>query len=88
MLEYDFMMAKWSGQRLFGLTTAENMGCFPRGTIAGDLVCILWGGQTPYVLRPCGNGRYLLIGECYVHGFTDGEAMRIHGVEDEECTIQ
>lgn len=40
----------------------------------GDQVCILFGGNTPFVLRPC-NEYYQLVGECYIHGMMDGEAM-------------
>lgn len=30
---------------------------------------------TPIVFRPASNGRYQLVGECYVHGMMDGEIM-------------
>ena len=52
------------------LFTSENgyMGLAPPSTRAGDLVCVLLGGRTPYILRPDGKGYYRLIGECYVHG--------------------
>jgi hypothetical protein len=39
----------------------------------GDMVCILAGAQTPYILRKAGSGRQFLIGDCYVHGIMDGE---------------
>jgi hypothetical protein len=48
---------------------------FP-GMMAGDLVCVLFGGDVPYVLRPTEiEGQYLLIGECYVEELMEGEAM-------------
>ena len=39
-----------------------------------DLICVLFGGQTPFLLRPNGE-HYTLLGPCYVHGVMDGEAM-------------
>ncbi|MCJ1434727.1 hypothetical protein MMC27_004097 [Xylographa pallens] len=44
----------------------------------GDIVCVLFGGKMPFCLRPNGDGdRFLLVGECYMHGLMDGEAMRM-----------
>ena len=42
----------------------------------GDLVCILLGGNLPYLLRPKSDTIYQFLGECYVHGIMDGEAMK------------
>jgi hypothetical protein len=39
-----------------------------------DIVCVLFGGKMPFYLRPS-EDRYMLVGECYVHGFMDGEAV-------------
>lgn len=41
----------------------------------GDVVAIFYGCDLPYVLRPSRRGRYRLIGNCYVHGIMDGEAL-------------
>lgn len=44
----------------------------------GDLICVLFGGETPYILRKIGDGKaetYQLVGEAYVHGLMDGEAI-------------
>jgi hypothetical protein len=42
----------------------------------GDLVCIFFGAETPFLLRqaPC-RQNFTFLGECYVHGIMDGEAM-------------
>jgi hypothetical protein len=50
------------------------VGLAPESAEEGDLICILLGGQTPFVLRQAGD-HYTLIGPCYVHGIMDGEAM-------------
>ena len=41
---------------------------------AGDLVCIMNGSPTPFVLRKRGQD-FEFIGECYVHGIMYGEAV-------------
>ncbi|KAK6223971.1 hypothetical protein LQW54_000117 [Pestalotiopsis sp. IQ-011] len=41
----------------------------------GDIVCVLFGGKMPFCLRPLENGSYHLVGECYVHGFMEGQAI-------------
>ena len=45
-------------------------------------MCILLGGKVPYILREVGPGEHYFLGECYVHGIMDGEAMPKEGEED------
>ncbi|KAF2264863.1 hypothetical protein CC78DRAFT_580107 [Lojkania enalia] len=40
----------------------------------GDIICVLFGGKQPFCLRPFGHV-YRLVGECYVHGLMNGQAM-------------
>ncbi|KAL8702186.1 MAG: hypothetical protein Q9201_004541 [Fulgogasparrea decipioides] len=46
----------------------------PKECEEGDIVAILYGWDTPFILRPVPTG-YLLVGECYVHGIMHGEAI-------------
>jgi hypothetical protein len=39
------------------------MGIGPTGCANGDIVCVLLGGELPYVLRPVGNERYKTVGQ-------------------------
>lgn len=43
----------------------------------GDIICLMMGGDVPLVLRadPQDEGRYTFVGECYLHGFMDGEGL-------------
>ncbi|KAK3989410.1 heterokaryon incompatibility protein-domain-containing protein [Cladorrhinum sp. PSN332] len=62
--------------RAFCVTRSGYMALVPPGTVAGDLVCVLYGLNTPFILRRCVKGRSVnLVGEAYVHGMMDGEAM-------------
>jgi hypothetical protein len=72
------------------VTKTGYIGVGPKLTRAGDHVVVLYGGRTPFVLRPHQN-EYRLVGECYVHGVMDGEAMRRHkdsGNPDAEFRIR
>jgi len=42
----------------------------------GDLVCVLYGCSIPVLLREVAGGRFEFIGECYLDGFMDGEAIK------------
>jgi hypothetical protein len=63
-----------------------RLGSVPAGAKVGDKICMLYGGRVLYVIRACGNGQYKFIGECYVHGLMEGEAMDA-GHEDEEFAL-
>lgn len=75
--------SKWSRaangackQRKFGRTKEGYYLLGPKVMEAGDIVCVLFGGKTPFCLRPWGS-RFLFIGECYVHGLMDGESIEM-----------
>ena len=72
--------------RRFCATIGGRIGMVPRSAAAGDIVCVLYGGRVPFVLRPCEKG-YTLIGECYIHGLMDGEAMDMDQLESREFAL-
>ena len=41
----------------------------------GDLICVLFGCSIPVLLREAGNNTYSFIGECYLDGFMNGQAL-------------
>jgi hypothetical protein len=56
------------------LTEDNFLGIGAKGTKAGDIVCILFGGKTPFLLRPSGT-HYTFMEGCYMHGIMHGEAV-------------
>lgn len=60
--------------RSFFVTKEGHIGLGPAATQKDDKVCLLAGGQVPFVLRKKNeeNERYQVIGECYVHDLMDG----------------
>ena len=73
-----------AGEHVFEYTEFRCLAYSTNGYMAlvsyqaeeGDLLYALFGGSVLYVLRPAGD-RFMLIGECYVHGLMDGEAMQL-----------
>jgi hypothetical protein len=65
----------------------QSFGLAPAQAKQGDIVCILFGCSVPVLLRRKGqfpNCYHELIGECYVYGMMDGEAMDVVACKDTE----
>jgi hypothetical protein len=72
-------------ERRFCVTSGCRLALVPHGSLPGDVVCVIRSVHTPFIVRPLQRetrkgessleGEYLLVGECYVHGIMDGEAM-------------
>ncbi|EAQ93529.1 hypothetical protein CHGG_01764 [Chaetomium globosum CBS 148.51] len=60
----------------------EGLG--PAAAREGDVVAVLFGGVVPFVLRPCegedGVRFWRLVGECFVPGLMQGEAVEKAGL--------
>lgn len=83
---------KWSHEatlvsryRSFGVTRKGYYLLGPDVIEEADVVVVLFGGRVPFLLRPYGNW-WKLLGECYVHGVMDGEALGM-GAKEEVFTI-
>lgn len=55
-------------QRCLVVTEKGYLGLAPAECAAGDEIAGLFGGKTPFLLRPAHSQQYELIGEIYVHG--------------------
>lgn len=75
--------------RRFAATDIGLAGYVPMRAKEGDLVCILYGSDVPFVVRKQAGGRYALVGECYMHGIMSGEGleMAVSKREDEVFTF-
>lgn len=63
--------------RRFARGRAGFYALCPPAAQVGDRLCLLFGGKTLYCLRPTGDKEdaYRFVGECYVQGVMDGEAL-------------
>jgi hypothetical protein len=62
-------------RRLPFITRKGHLVLGPEYVKRGDFVALIKGAQVPFVLRRQSDGQYQVIGEAYVDGITDGEAM-------------
>jgi hypothetical protein len=67
------------------------LGLVPDYADKGDYICILFGCSVPVVLREVKHvltstqdkgTHYEFVGECYVHGMMDGEAVEAVAAKD------
>lgn len=66
-----------ANRRLLFTTMEGYLGVAMEGLQRSDGVYILLGCTMPLILRDLGDGTHFqYVGECYVHGVMDGEAMR------------
>jgi hypothetical protein len=70
-------LACWAKILKFGVTDGDRFMRAPHASQAGDRICVLNGGEVPFIIRPTGRETYELVGECYVDGIMDGEALKM-----------
>ena len=63
-----------NGRRFF-ITEEGYIGIGPAALRQHDLVCVFFGGATPFVSKK-EDEYYRFIGEAYVHGLMNGEAIQ------------
>jgi hypothetical protein len=63
--------------RLLFIASSGEIGLGPQVTIEGDTIAILYGCNTPIILRQINASElnYEFVGECFIHGIMDGEAV-------------
>lgn len=67
----------WSKRFFLTKGNTPLFGFAPKNTKRDDIICILFGCSVPVVLRKVKDSEnYEFIGECYVNGMMDGEAVR------------
>jgi hypothetical protein len=72
---YQMAMGNLHGRRLVQ-TRKGFVGLAPVDVQLGDVVCLLVGTGSPFVLRPMtGQSAYQIVGEAYFYGIMDGEMV-------------
>ncbi len=89
-----FMYAMGSLKVMFGTSTHGFLGLGPSLTRKNDVLCIIVGALTPFLLRPVDKHgldetsttqRYQLVGQCYVQGLMNGEGLTMG--ERQRCVL-
>lgn len=78
--------SRFCNNRRFFRTEEDRLGWGPDQMRGGDVVCVLSGVDVPLVLRHSGDSGFEVIGDAYVHGIMDGEAMSM-GLEEKEIYL-
>ncbi len=60
-------------RRRMAVLRNNYLALVPASTRVGDEVFLIPGAATPFVFRRAGEGKYEVMGECYVHGIMHGE---------------
>ena len=86
-LEMTNIMGGVVPDRRFFSTLGGYMGLGPAHMQPGDLVCVFLGGLVPWVVRSQGEA-YSMVGECYVHGLMNGEAIGSEHIPVQQLIIE
>ena len=79
---------------IFGTSTQGFLGWGPSSTHKNDVLCIIIGALTPFLIRPVNKHgldetsttqKYQLVGECYVQGLMNGEGLTMG--ERQRCVL-
>ncbi|KAF2033769.1 HET-domain-containing protein [Setomelanomma holmii] len=70
----DRVVTHLDGLKLFA-TQNGYIGCGTGMLGVQDEVYVMYGGATPHVLRQDGKNGYQFLGEAYIHGYMEGEAL-------------
>ena len=87
----DLKAASLHDRPVFSTTDKCLLGNGPKGLLPGDLVCIVKGTITPFLLRPnedammndqATHEKWKLVGGCFVHGLMYGEGLNMGNWEE------
>jgi hypothetical protein len=67
-------------------TTKGYVGHVPQSARIGDVVCVITGVAVPFTLRKTPEG-YRVVGQCYLHGIMEGEALHDPGLQKEGIVL-
>ncbi|KAF2261551.1 hypothetical protein CC78DRAFT_546547 [Lojkania enalia] len=66
---------RWAYNRRFFKSESGRFGWTVDSVQDGDEVAIPFGGRYPLLIRSVGDGRHVIVGDCFLHGVMEGEAL-------------
>jgi hypothetical protein len=76
LLRFELALREAVHNRRFFITSDSGMGLGLDTMHENDRIALFLGAQVPFLIRQSEGNVYTLVGECYVHGIMDGEAMQ------------
>ncbi|KAF5712164.1 heterokaryon incompatibility (het-6OR allele) [Fusarium mundagurra] len=80
--KYASLIGTYAAQRRVFLTDEGYLGLAFSSALEGDSVWVVSACPVPLVMRPRGDGTYQMIGDSYVHGIMEGEAIKDNSWEE------
>ncbi|KFA71306.1 hypothetical protein S40288_06701 [Stachybotrys chartarum IBT 40288] len=74
---YNIMFGSYVLKRRLIRTKKGYLGIGSYSPQTGDVVCVMYGGRVPLILRPRPDEGFDLVGDAYIHGIMHGEAMNL-----------
>ena len=79
---YEQMLDNFFATRRFFITSGGRVGLGPQSLTSGDQVWIIPQNKTPLILRCESVGEHQLLGEAYVYGVMEGQAVEGNTEQD------
>jgi hypothetical protein len=65
-------------------TKSGRLGRVLKSVEVGDAICVLFGGELPYAIRPASEGQHRFAGPTFVYGLMNGEAVAQNSTKGKE----
>jgi hypothetical protein len=82
------VIARWAYNRWFGITQKGHFLWAPTTSKPRDQIYILRGARVPFVVRQNVSGNFQIVGECWIQGLMEGEALELPGFNWETITFE
>lgn len=83
----SMLLTNWPRYHHFCLTSEDRFAWVPWNAEINDKIYIIRNARLPYVLRPQADGKFMLVGECWIQGLMEGEALDLGVVDWEDIYL-
>lgn len=81
------LLSTWARCRYFCVTEQDRFAWVPTQARVGDEICIFRNARVPHVIRWHQDGTYVLVGECWIEGLMEGEALELPTFEWKDIVL-
>ena len=87
VIDIDRYLGTFATHKYFCSDDSGTLAWVPRRAQASDVFCIFLGAKVPHLLRLVADGRYKLIGECYLQDCMDGEVVEANHIAVQDFVL-
>ena len=81
-------LGKACATKIFAVTRKKYMGLVPQDARTGDLVCVMYGCESPFIIRKSRGKTFEFIGHASVYGLDFESAVATTNVQGGQCRPQ